>query len=227
MTSPGMHARVLKPEALRAGEVAAWDDFCQGVPRFRSAFYSHSFALAASRAGYRVRVAVLYADGHLAGFFPFQYPSRLAEAFGLAERIGEEMADYFGVIAHPDIRLDPSKLLKACGLNCCSFTHLDETQIKMGLQGEQPELGLRIELPDGSKGYWAALAERDKKFVSDTERRMRKLRRDLGKIDFSFQSCRRDHDIDQLLAAKRDQYIRTDKGDCFRFASGKLLFACW
>lgn len=213
MTSPRLNARVLKPEALSAGEIAAWDALCQGVPQFRSAFYSHAFALAASRAGYRVRVAVLHVGEDLVGFFPFQYSSRLAQAFGLAERVGEEMSDYFGVIADPTIRLDPSRLLKACGLNCCSFTHLDETQLKMGLQGEQPELGLRIELPDGSKGYWVDLAERDKKFVSDTERRMRKLGRDLGRIDFSFQSCTRDHDIDQLLAAKRAQYIRTKKVD--------------
>ena len=175
MTAPRLTARIFKPEALSADEITAWDDLCKSLPQYRSAFYSYAFTLAASTVGYRVNVAVLYADDDLGGFFPFQYPGCLAEAFRMAERVGEEMSDYFGVIAHPNIRLDSAKLLKACGLNLCSFTHLDETQVERGLQGKQPEPGLRIELPDGNESYWTTLAARDKKFVSDTERRMRKL----------------------------------------------------
>jgi CelD/BcsL family acetyltransferase involved in cellulose biosynthesis len=213
MTSPRLNARVLKPEALSAGEVALWDNLCEGVPQFHSAFYTHSFALAASKAGYRVRVAILEDLNGIVGFFPFQFRHRLAESLGLAERVGEEMSDYFGMVTKPTVRVTPGQLLAACRLNCCYFTHLDEWQTRMGLTGERPEPSPRIELPENIEEYWKEIKRRDKKFIADTNRCNKKLERDYGKVRFDFQSVDRIAEFYLLINLKRNQYIATINKD--------------
>jgi CelD/BcsL family acetyltransferase involved in cellulose biosynthesis len=210
-----LNARILKPEDLNADEVAAWDDLCQAVPQLHSAFYSHAFALAASKAGYRVRVAILEDASGITGFFPFQFRHRLAERLGMAERVGEEMSDYFGMVAGPSVRITPAQLLAACRLNCCGFTHLDTWQAKMGLEGEQPEPSPRIEIPHNIESYWQDIKKLDKKFIADTNRCSKKIEKDIGKLHLEFQSRNRILDFEILMDLKRKQYLATTNFDLF------------
>jgi CelD/BcsL family acetyltransferase involved in cellulose biosynthesis len=215
MMSRRLTARIVVPEAMSAGEVAAWQDLCEGVPQLRSAFYSHAFALAAAKAGYRVRVAILENANGIIGFFPFQFRHGLAESLGLAERVGEEMSDYFGMLARPTVRVTPAQLLAACRLNCCCFTHLDAWQAGMGLKGEQPEPSPRIEIPPDIETYWQDIKKRDKKFIADTNRCKKKMEKEIGKLTFEFQSVNKSTDFEILIALKRKQYLVTTNSDLF------------
>jgi CelD/BcsL family acetyltransferase involved in cellulose biosynthesis len=215
MMTRRLTARIVVPEAMRADEIAAWEDLCEGVPRLHSAFYSHAFALAAAKAGYRVRVAIVEDAGGIIGFFPFQFRHRLAESLGMAERVGEEMSDYFGLVAEPSVRITPAQLLAACRLNCCGFTHLDAWQAEMGLEGEQPEPSPRIELPPDIETYWQDIKKRDKKFIADTTRCGKKIEKDIGKLHFEFQSGNRMPDFETLMDLKRKQYLATTQSDLF------------
>lgn len=210
-----LRARIVRPEAMSAGEIAAWRDLCAHVPQLHSAFYSHAFALAAARAGYRVRVAILEDAGGIAGIFPFQFRHRLAASLGMAERVGEEMSDYFGMIARPDFSITPARLLSACRLHGCCFTHLDHWQATLGLSGEQPEISPRIVLPPDVAAYWDEIRQRDKKFIADTQRCRKRIEKDLGPLRFEVQSADRAADFEVLLDWKRKQYLATTNADLF------------
>ena len=215
ITAPATTARIVRPEALSAGDIAAWTDLCASVPELHSAFYSHGFADAAARAGYRVRVAMLEQDRRIVGVFPFQFRHRLAESLGMAERVGEEMSDCFGLLARPGFRITPARLLAACRLHGCCFTHLDPWQATLGLTGKQPEPSPRIVLPADVAAYWDEIRQRDKKLIADTGRCRKRIEKDLGPLRFEVQSADRIADFEVLLAMKRAQYLATTGADLF------------
>jgi CelD/BcsL family acetyltransferase involved in cellulose biosynthesis len=148
------------------------------------------------------------------GFLPFQFSSRFSAWTKTAEPIGGEMTDYVGLIAKPEIRISPVRLLRLAAVNYFGFSHLDESQLGYGLTGEQPRTGLRIRLAqDAERPLEALLAERHK-YRKDTERRARQLTAELGPIDFvlDVQQGRREA-LDNLIAQKRAQYQRTKVSD--------------
>jgi CelD/BcsL family acetyltransferase involved in cellulose biosynthesis len=103
--------------------------------------------------------------------------------------------------------------LELCGLKSLAFTHLDESQLKNGLIGERPEVGHRIDFPQGGEAFWEDRASADKKFTSDTERRERKLIREHGPMRFMFSEENAKRSLDELIARKRAQYQRTQVAD--------------
>ena len=160
----------------------------------------------------RVCLPILWRDRPVA-FFPFQFKSIVHKSLRIGQRLAGELSDYFGIVAEKGFYIQPVDLLKLCGLKVLLFSHLDESQNGFGLVGEQPEIGHRIEFPDGGTAYWRDKRISDKKFVSDTERRERNLVRQHGPIRFSFQSDEPGKRLDDLIAAKRQQYSRTSVGD--------------
>jgi CelD/BcsL family acetyltransferase involved in cellulose biosynthesis len=106
--------------------------------------------------------------------------------------------------------LSPGELLNACRLSSFLFTHLDETQTAFGLSGGGPAKGLRIRSAAGGADFLLDLAQRDKKFFQDTERRMKKLERDRGSVRFALEDPRGET-LEWLLDTKVAQYQRTGK----------------
>jgi CelD/BcsL family acetyltransferase involved in cellulose biosynthesis len=176
------------------------------------AFYSYTYSRAVSEVRPYVYVMVIKHEGQPVGFLPFQFAGLGFKLFRAAQPVGDYMTDYFGMVAEPTLRLQPKELLRMAGVCSLLFSHLDETQAAWGLTGEKPELGLRIELAAGADAYWAILREIDKRFVSDTERRERKLIAKCGPLRFVFNSpdC-----LDELINHKSHQYVRTGSADIF------------
>ncbi len=123
------------------------------------------------------------------------------------------MSDYFGLVARPNLKLSPQKLLTLCGLNYCHFSHLDEWQQEHGLTGEAPIVGLQIDISQGSSAYWSKLRQDRQHFVSDTERRLRELERAYGEVNWQFETDDHEFHLKNLLHHKRQQYLKTGKGD--------------
>lgn len=183
------------------------------TPGLAVPFLAFPYALAASRVFPHVRVSVIERDGQPVGFFPYQLTDWWRRRLRFAERIGGELSDYFGVVGSPELSLSPAQLLRLTKLNGIFFTHLDESQAAFGLTGVQPEIGLRIDLAAGAEAYWAQLKQSDKKFVTDTERRERKLIEAHGPLRFVFRHDEPAAELQQLIARKRGQYARTGAGD--------------
>jgi len=213
ITSPGkVRAEICAPDSLPVELRAQWTAFLRQEDLSR-AFLSWEFALAVSKAHPQVRVAVLYEGDAPAGFFTFQFPSRRHAALGWAEPIGHGLCDYAGLVAAPDFSISPIGLLRASGLALFYYTHLDESQARFGLRGDTAEKGLLIRLDRGPRHYWEELGRRDKSFLSDTERRWRKLQQDFGEIQFRLEQPPTIESLRHLVSRKREQYARTGVPD--------------
>jgi CelD/BcsL family acetyltransferase involved in cellulose biosynthesis len=202
--------QVILPGTLSLGDQKSWADFLalQSV-----AFLSYSYTQTLASCLPFVRVCRITQGCRTLAFFPFQYRSAVHEAMGIGERLGGELSDYFGLIAEPEFRIEPKELLRLSGLKSLHFSHLDEKQGGNGLVGTKPEVGHRIDFPQGGEAFWEDMRRNDKKFTSDTERRERKLIREYGSVRFVFSENDSDHALRELVANKRAQYYRTGFSD--------------
>jgi CelD/BcsL family acetyltransferase involved in cellulose biosynthesis len=214
--------------ALSAQDISAWRTLMEASPQGHRAFMSPDFCAAAEAAFERPVTVVIVrrpGDGRLVGVLPLQSRGSLAGALGVYEPVAGVMNDCFGLLGMPDLRVSPAQLLSASNIGCVHFSHLDEEQAVHGLNGEEPRIGLRTRIRSGSDSNWDELRGLDKKLVSDTERRERKLEADVGPLQFTFQVRQRHELLDQLIALKSDQYRRThqDAAPLFEPANTRLL----
>jgi CelD/BcsL family acetyltransferase involved in cellulose biosynthesis len=206
-------SRVVPAAALSQADTDAWIALLAAQHPRGNAFLSAGFAAAAARVIPGVKACLIEDGAGLAAVLACQDAPGTGRMLRAAQRVGEEMNDSFGLVARPDFRTTPSALLRLAGLHHLYFTHLPETQAAFGLSGEKPVTGLRIDLSGGGDAYWAALNAADRKFTSDTERRLRKAQDDLGPMRFTLDAEDPAALLDALLDHKRAQYLRTGKGD--------------
>lgn len=216
-------ARICDAADLTDNDVAAWSRLLRDTVPDGNAFLSPAFVRAAGQAYGRVEVCVLEDDSGLAAVFPYQFSSAFAAAMRAAVRVGEEMSDHFSVIARRGFRSNPQELLSWARLNHLYFTHLDESQLGHGLTGEAPSGGLRILLPKGGAAYLEDLRSSDAKFSKDTERRQRKAVQDLGPARFCMAEADPATWLQRVLKEKREQYLRTGKGDWLALPGRRTL----
>jgi CelD/BcsL family acetyltransferase involved in cellulose biosynthesis len=205
--------RFVMGDSLSASDVLAWRELLQVLAPLGNAFVSPTFVAAAAKAYGRVEACFIENSSGLAAVLPYQFPTAFAAAVRASVRVGEEMSDLFGVIARPDFRCAPQELLAWADLNYLYFTHLEEAQLNFGLNGEKPEGGLRIHLPNGGSAYLEELRRSDPKFSKDTERRLRKAAQEVGESRFCLEEPDPAAWLSRVLTEKSAQYLRTGKGD--------------
>ena len=170
-----LKADILLPSNFSDTDIAAWKHFNISTPGLTAAFLSYPYVLAAEKAFGEVRVCRISSEGGPIAFFPYQYGSAMHRRFRIGQRLAGELSDYYGIISKPGVKIDPHNLLTLSKLDAVLFTHLDETQLALGLSGQSPELGHIIDFSGGAREFWEARRSSDKKFVSDTERLDRRL----------------------------------------------------
>jgi CelD/BcsL family acetyltransferase involved in cellulose biosynthesis len=160
-----------------------------------------------------VRVVVVEREGRCVGLLPLQSVKSAWSWLGLWEPVGGGMTDYFGLVSPADSTLKVSEILQRAGLGALFYSHLDATQASIFNVSSraQSRIGLRIRLGDQAGAYWESLAQRDKKLVSDTARRDRKLQQEHGAVSFEYQSSQAPADLERLIVLKNAQYDRTGK----------------
>jgi CelD/BcsL family acetyltransferase involved in cellulose biosynthesis len=214
MTERGLSARTVAPHELTAAEVAHWEALCATVPALASPFLSVHYARAVAASGRPVRVCAIARDGAPCAFLAYELAGTAGAWLGSAGPAGGTMTDYFGLVAAPGLVLAPAELLRLARLNHLAFSHLDETQLGYGLEGEQPRVGLRVRLDRDAADPLAALLAPQRKYRNDSERRARQLETELGPLRFVFDVADgREQVLRQLVAHKRDQYQRTGAPD--------------
>ena len=216
---------VLRPSALGAAELAAWRQMQLGSASLRRAFLSPTFAQACERANGRTYVAVLHQAGGIRGFFPFQFRTAWHERLRLAERIGGDLCDAAGVIACDALRLSSASLMRLCGLGSLVITHLIEDQMRFGLDAELWNVGHLIEIGRMPNAYFAAMTARNRNFVRDTERRLRRAEKAFGALNLVRLEQIPAPTIAGLIELKRQQYQRTHMPDAFAAERNVRLLA--
>lgn len=218
-------SEVRRPSELDAAAQALWSDFQRRTPGLRSAFLSYGFARAAETAHGRVFVAVLREGSAIAGFFPFQFQGPWHACVRLGERIGGVLSDHAGLIARPGFRIEPADLLRSCRLAGLFIDHLSDGQDAFGLAADERRPGHVIDLSAGSAAYFAWLAASNKTFMQDTERRLRRLEKEHGVLEFTFSAAPSLGAVQDLIARKREQYARTGAADPFADPAHLALIA--
>ena len=216
-------ARRIDAENLTGEDIAAWRRLLGEIAPDGNAFFSPAFVKAARQAYGRVEVCLIEDGAGLAAVFPYQFPSSFAAAMRAAVRVGEDMSDHFAIIARPGFSCSSDELLAWAGLNHFFFTHLDGSQSALGLTGEDSTGGLRILLPQGGAAYFEQLRKDDAKFSKDTERRLRKATQDLGPARFCIEEADPAFWLQRVLVEKREQYLRTGKGDWLALPGRRVL----
>lgn len=209
MSKTTLRGRTVDVGHLSPADEAAWRAMLQATHPGGNAFLSAAFAKAAAGSFHRVTACFIEDSAGVRAIFPYQFPSAFAESMGAAVRVGEELNDYFGLIAQPGFRTTPAELLRLSGLNYFYFTHLHQEQEHLGLSGSARHAGRRIMLPAGGDAYWAALEAHNSKFTSDTKRRERQAVQRLGELRFDFQTADIAPALETLLEHKNAQYART------------------
>ena len=213
-------------EALTAAERNGWAKLLSESTTSRWAFMSPTYAQAVNETLGRVDVVLCWQADELVGVMSLQRATGWLGRLGMREPGGRQMTDYFGLLARPGIQLDWRHLLRKANIPCLYFTHLDESQAAHGLTGDNPRKGLRTRIhSDGGVAHWEWLRTQDKKLVSDTERRERKLMAEHGPIRFEAQSATPEQDLGFLVALKNAQYRRTghDGGALLDPANARFL----
>ena len=209
----GTRARVIAAGDLPPDAAQTWDDICASNPTLQNPFYSRAFTEAVARTHKHVFVCVIEKDGASVAFFPFQFADGIARALGAAERVGGHLNDYFGIIARLGFRIDPAQLLRSTGLTQLVFTHLDDAQLAFGLKADGRRTnGTRYDITNGLEAFWADVQKREKHFLADTGRKLRRLERDLGPLRF-VQHVADPAEMDRLIEGKRAQYRATKFDD--------------
>lgn len=214
MNFPGTRRVDCRPlSQLDAPALRAWHALHEAHAGCGGAFLSPAYAQAAQASQRRdVRVLMVWQDTVLTAVMALQRQPGGWGRCGLFEPVGGEMTDYAGLLAVPGFRTDWADVLRCARVPCLYFTHLDESQREHGLDGGQPRTGLRTVIhADGGPAHWEHLRLLDRKLVSDTERRERKLAQTHGPLVFEMRSSTPEEDLARLVELKNSQYRRTGK----------------
>jgi CelD/BcsL family acetyltransferase involved in cellulose biosynthesis len=216
-----MKIRVIRGHELEAGLIARWHALQDSVSALRSPFFAPEFTQCVAAVRDDVFIAVLEADGAIVGFFPYQ-----RSRFGVGRPAGGLMSDYHGVVSH-GVAWEPTELLRACRLSSWQFHHLPENQGPAVAAASQSAPSYLMDLRQGFAGYEATIKERGSNLVKQTRKHMRQLEKRCGPL--RFEMCTTDKAaLDQLLAWKSAQYLRSDMIDVFsRTWSRALLDRIW
>ncbi len=209
-----MQIDVVRPWELTAFAVERWAALQAADPATDSPFLSPHWPRAVARAqdsethGRGLRVAVLGGLKDPKGFIAAK-----VGAF-TAMPAGAPMNDYQGLVAEPGLVVEPRQIAEAFGVGRFDFSHMLESQAAFAPLARGRDDSRVI---DVSAGYAAYEAERKAAGVSalkDTDRKRRKVERDLGPITFTAFS-RSTADFDRLVAWKQGQWQATGQTDLF------------
>lgn len=205
---------------LSAPQLASWARFQQADETLESPYFHPAFTQCVAGVRNDVEVAVIQQHGESVGFFPFQRRGRHAAA-----PVGGPLSDYQGGICQRGLAWNAREILTSCGLTCWSFDHVLACQTPWSEYHRVRDLSPQIELADGFAAYRAGLRKSAADEMRQTQRKARKLAREVGPLRLDFRSADSGL-LDQLIAWKSAQYRRTRVTDVFAFPwTGALLHA--
>ncbi|MGH6999304.1 MAG: GNAT family N-acetyltransferase, partial [Phenylobacterium sp.] len=140
-----MEIDVVRPQDLTPASMERWAQLQTGA--LDSPFLSPQWTRAvdhAQRGGRRaIEVAVLKQDGREVGFFPARVGSYTAIP------VGAPMCDYQALVAEPDVRIEPKRLVQALGVHRLDFTHMLEGQASFAAHARGRVLSHVVDVKDG------------------------------------------------------------------------------
>jgi CelD/BcsL family acetyltransferase involved in cellulose biosynthesis len=208
-----LEIEVLRPQELSAARVARWAELQTSDIVLDSPFLSPGWSRAVERAqgsgAHDFRVAVVVDQGRDVAFLPLRTGAMTAMP------VGAPMCDYQGVIAEAGLEIDPKALIRASGVQRYDFSCMLESQPAFAPYAKGRDLVHVIDLADGYAAYEAERRATGSSFLKDTDKKRRKVERDVGPVTFTAHSRSR-ADFDKLVAWKSAQFQSTGQTDIFK-----------
>jgi CelD/BcsL family acetyltransferase involved in cellulose biosynthesis len=200
---------VIHPSELGPAEIAAWHQMQRATPSMADPFLAPEYAMTVGRFRPQSRVGVLSEGPSVIGFFPFE-----ARRLGVGVPVSGWLSACQGVIHKPGAQWSMSELLSGCGLSAWRFDNLIAEQAARGTFHADIAPAPVIDLSGGFAAYYAQLRKRAHRFCRETERKGRKLGREVGALRLEHDSRNPDL-LSTLIGWKSDQYRRTANVDRF------------
>jgi CelD/BcsL family acetyltransferase involved in cellulose biosynthesis len=198
-----MKVTVLPGHSLTERHSDRWSMLQQSTAALASPYFCPAFTQAVASVRRGVHVGLVEQDGEIVAFFPFQ-----RGGMRTAKPVGWPMSDCQGIIARDDTTVDPSRLLRGCGLSIWDFDHLLVGQTAFHPYHVQRTESPVIDLSAGFDAYKAERKQAGSRFVEQTARKRRKMERELGPLRFETHVT--DPDVlRQVIEWKSAQYERT------------------
>ncbi|MFE3453691.1 GNAT family N-acetyltransferase [Nonomuraea sp. NPDC059194] len=193
----------VRPEELGRVELERWRAWQRATPALANPFLSPEFTLAVSRHRGSAMVAVMED-----AFLPFERAGG-----GVGRAIGLGVSDCQGAVHAPGARISPDAILSGTGLAVWEFDHLVADQASAH-RDVRPVGSPALDLSAGYQAYLDARRPSSRKLVASTERKARKLAREVGEVRLDY-DCRDPKLLQALMDWKSAQYRRTGGDDRF------------
>jgi CelD/BcsL family acetyltransferase involved in cellulose biosynthesis len=204
-----MKISVIHPTELGEAERAAWREMQEGAATLRNPFLSANFTTAVAQVRPCARVAVLENSRRVVGFLPFE-----RRALGVGTAIGMGYSDCQGLIHEQGFDWDAREIVQKSHLAVWEFDHLLADQSPFATFHDVRTRSPIMDLTAGYEAYAAGRRSERKNVVQSTWRKSRKLEREVGTIDFVYDS--RDFGLlRKVMGWKSDQWRRTAQPDKF------------
>lgn len=207
-----MEIEVLRPQDLSAARLARWAELQASDLALDSPFLSPNWARAVERAqgdsNRPIRIAVMRKDDRDVGYFA----ARTGQVTAMPA--GAPMCDYQGLVAEPDLDLDPRQLVAALGVQRFDFCHmLDEDPVFAPFARGHVTSHV-VDVTGGYDNYAAERRAAGTSVLKDCDKKRRKVEREIGPVRFTAFSRSR-ADLDTLIDWKRAQLAATGQTDIF------------
>lgn len=203
-SSTSLHVYAIDALALSESHEKRWGEIQRTNPHYSSPFLTPGYTKLVARCCEGVRVGVMEnAAGRAVGFFPFQLI-----ASRHAKPVGTIFCDYQAVIVEPEVQWKATELLSACDLDRWDFDHLLADQQPFVPFHQVHDFSPVIDLSEGFEVYKARMKKDKRNQVSQAERRLRQIERELGAVTFSAHEPDLEV-LDKLLIIKRAQWSRS------------------
>jgi CelD/BcsL family acetyltransferase involved in cellulose biosynthesis len=206
---------------LGLDHINKWRELLRKLPWVDSPYFQPEFTRLVASVRGDVEVAFIEAQGELVGVFPFQ-----RGRFGRGKPVGGRLSDFHGIIGDPRSIVCLGDLLSKCRLRSFHFDHLLLNHFPPASRKPVVEGSPYIGMPGGFSDY-IQTQRMYSKHLAQYQRKLNKLVREHGETRFVFDN-RSEHDFQQLLRWKQEQYQRTGAFNPLRFPwTLELLRKIW
>jgi CelD/BcsL family acetyltransferase involved in cellulose biosynthesis len=208
-----MHIDSIRVEELAQSDVEHWRSLQTANDTLDSPFFHPRFSIEVGAVRPMARVAIFRENsGKALGFLPYE---RMKD--GTGRPIGGRLSDYQAIVGPNSLEFSPRELLRSCKLSRFQFDHWLISQPCFSSSYYTTDGSPFLDLSQGFDHYESVRREMGADELKQTQRKTRKVQRELGELRLVF------HDESEaawnaLLQWKSEQYERTKATDIFAYS---------
>jgi CelD/BcsL family acetyltransferase involved in cellulose biosynthesis len=182
---------------------AAWERLHDADLTHCSPFLHPSYVRAVGDVRADVEVGIISREGEAVGFLPFQrsWP-------GVGGAVGSRLCDVAGAIVTPGVLWDPVAFASSVGLRTLRLPNVLASMAPFGPFQRAAGAAPFMDLSDGFEAYLRSRLDSGSSFMTQIQRKARKLERELGPVRFEWHT-EDDAVFDTLLSWKAAQRKQT------------------